>query len=62
MTAKLAAMWIAGGLFLLAGTWIVNNLEFAIGVTEYSYAFAMIIALIFFLLTGLFWISTAKNE
>ena len=59
MSFKLIATWLIGGVFLLFGVWIVNNLEFTIGVSEFSYAFAMVIALLFFLVAGLCWISVA---
>ena len=56
---KLVGTWIAGGLFFLIGTWIVNNLRLETGVTELSYALALVIALIFFLVGGLAWINVA---
>lgn len=59
MTVKLIAAWVIGGLFLLAGVWIVSNLEFTVGVSEASYALALIIALGFVLAAGLLWIAVA---
>jgi len=59
MSVKLIATWVIGGLFLLFGTWIVQNLELTLGVSELSYIFAMAIALLFFLVAGLCWISVA---
>ncbi len=59
MSFKLISAWIVGGIFLLLGTWIIQNLEMTIGVSEFSYVFAMIIALLFFLVAGLCWISVA---
>jgi hypothetical protein len=59
MTVKLVGAWVVGSLFLLAGTWIIQNLKMELGVSEFSYVFAMIIALILFLLGGLAWISVA---
>lgn len=59
MSFKLISTWVIGGLFLLLGTWIIQNLKLTIGVSEFSYAFAMVIALLFFLVTGLCWISVA---
>ncbi|GAF81711.1 unnamed protein product [marine sediment metagenome] len=59
MSVKLIATWVIGAIFLLFGIWIVNNLELTIGVSEFSYAFAMFIALLFLLLAGLCWISVA---
>jgi hypothetical protein len=56
---KLVGAWIVGGFFLLAGTWIVNNLRLEPGVSEISYVLALVIALIFFLIAGLCWINVA---
>ncbi|MBI4163768.1 MAG: hypothetical protein HY512_02815 [Candidatus Aenigmarchaeota archaeon] len=58
-SAKLVAVWVLGALFLLGGMWIMNNLEQTLGVSEFSYMFAILIALVAFLLTGLCWISVA---
>jgi hypothetical protein len=55
----MVAVWILGGLFLLGGTWIVQNLQLNIGVSELQYAIALIIALVLFLMAGLCWISVA---
>ena len=51
--------WILGGLLLLGGTWIVQNLQLNVGVTEFQYGLALVIALILFLIAGLCWISVA---
>ncbi len=59
MEVKLVIVWIIGGLLLLAGTWIVSNLELAIGVTQVSYAVALLGSLVLYLLAGLCWISVA---
>jgi membrane protein DedA with SNARE-associated domain len=59
MSAKLVFSWILGGVFLLLGIWIGNNLEFTIGVSEASYAIAMVVALIFILIGGLLWINVS---
>jgi len=59
LSFKLIVTWIIGGLFLLAGVWIIQNLELTIGVSEFSYIFAMVISLLFFLVAGLCWISVA---
>ncbi len=61
MSSKLVATWIAGGFFLLAGAWIVNNLEMNIGVSPLSYAVALFVAFIFFLIAGLMWINVASS-
>ena len=57
MSGKLIAFWILGGVFILFGAWILNNLELTIGVSDYSYALALVVAFIAFLIGGLFWIS-----
>ena len=59
MSIKHIAAWIAGAIFLVIGVWIVSNLEFTIGVSEFSYAFALLIAFLFFLVAGLCWITVA---
>jgi hypothetical protein len=59
MSVKLVGVWILGGMFMLLGTWIVQNLELNVGVSGFSYVLAMLIALVLFLLAGLAWISVA---
>jgi hypothetical protein len=59
MSAKLVITWIVGGFFLLAGTWIVQNLRIDVGVNELQYVLALIVAFILFLVAGLAWISVA---
>ncbi|RLJ08927.1 MAG: hypothetical protein DRP13_00330 [Candidatus Aenigmatarchaeota archaeon] len=59
MTGKLVFTWIMGSFFLLAGVWIVRNLEMNIGVNEFQYLFALIIAFVLILVAGLCWISVA---
>jgi len=59
MSAKLVMAWIIGGLFLLGGVWIVQNLEMNVGVGEFQYTLALLIALVLFLIAGLCWISVA---
>ena len=59
MSSKLVFSWILGGVFLLLGVWIINNLRLTIGVSELSYAIAMIVALIFILMAGLLWINVS---
>ena len=55
----MVTVWILGGFFLLGGTWIIQNLQLNIGVSELQYAIALVIALVLFLITGLCWISVA---
>ena len=59
MEHKLILVWILGGLFLLAGIWIVSNLELTEGVTIIAYSMALLAALVLVLLGGLCWISVA---
>ena len=59
MSSKLVLSWVLGGVFLLLGIWIINNLEFGLGVTELSYGIAMLVALIFILIAGLLWINVS---
>jgi hypothetical protein len=58
-SSRLILLWILGGVFLLIGIWVINNLEFGPGVGEYSYAIALVVALIFILMGGLLWINTS---
>jgi len=59
MSVKLVGVWILGGVFMLLGTWIIQNLELNVGVSGFSYMLALLIALVMFLLTGLAWISVS---
>ena len=59
MEIKLIIVWILGGLFMMAGSWIVGHLDLTVGVTQISYAFALLGSLVLFLLAGLCWISVA---
>jgi hypothetical protein len=59
MSSKIVFAWIIGGMFILGGTWIVQNLQLNIGVSDFQYYLALLIALIMFLLAGLCWISVA---
>ena len=59
ISAKIVFAWIIGGMFILGGTWIVQNLQLNVGVTDFQYYLALLIALILFLLAGLCWISVA---
>lgn len=56
---KLVVTWVAGALLLLAGSWIINNLRLGPGVSDVQYAFALILALVLYLLAGFAWISVA---
>lgn len=59
MSSKLVFSWILGGIFLTLGIWILNNLRFGLGVSELSYATAMLVSLIFILIAGLLWINVS---
>ncbi len=59
MTARLVISWAIGGLFILLGVWIINNLKLTLGVSELSYVVAMIVAYILILIGGLLWINIA---
>ncbi len=58
-SAKLVGVWIAGGILLLLGSWIINNLKLGPGVSDAQYIFALLLGLAFFLAAGLAWISVA---
>lgn len=59
MSAKLVLSWILGAVFMTLGVWIVSNLEVNLGVSEFSYIVAIVLAFILFLLAGFSWISVA---
>lgn len=59
MSMKLVSFWILGGLFLLGGIWIIDKLELNVGVSDFSYYLALLLALAFILIAGLCWISVA---
>jgi len=59
MEIKLVIFWILGSLLTLGGAWIIGNLEMPVGVTQVSYAIAVIASMVMFLLAGLCWISVA---
>ena len=59
MSVKLVGVWVVGGVFMLLGSWIIQNLEFNVGVSEVSYVLALLIAFLMFLIAGLAWISVA---
>lgn len=59
MTVKLISFWILGGLSMLFGFFITNNLKYEIGVTDLGFVLALVVALVLILIAGLFWISVA---
>jgi hypothetical protein len=58
---KLVLVWIVGALLMLGGSWIMGNLEPALGVTAPSYYLAVVAAFVLFLLAGLCWIAVANS-
>jgi hypothetical protein len=56
---KLILFWIIGALALLLGSWIAGHVEKTLGVTDLSYALALLVALILFLFGGFLWIAVA---
>ncbi|MBI4173839.1 MAG: hypothetical protein HY519_03915 [Candidatus Aenigmarchaeota archaeon] len=56
---KYLAAWILGALFMMAGTWVIQNLQLNIGVTIENYVLALLVAFVFFLAGGLLWIAVA---
>ncbi|MBN1896946.1 MAG: hypothetical protein JW789_04465 [Candidatus Aenigmarchaeota archaeon] len=59
MSHKLVIFWLAGGLFLLAGSWIMGNLDLSVGISTASYYMAVVTSLVLYLLAGLCWIAVA---
>ncbi len=59
MSVKLVSAWIAGALFMLAGSWITGNLEATVGVSAVSYYMALVAAFVLFLMAGICWIAVA---
>ena len=60
MSHKLVVFWVAGGLLLLAGSWIMGNIDMSVGVSTVSYYMAIVTALVLYLLAGLCWIAVAS--
>lgn len=56
---KLIVFWILGAAMLTLGMLVVSNLEMTLGVSPFSYAVALFIAFVMFMLAGLCWISVA---
>lgn len=59
MSVKLISFWVLGAVLLVAGAWIINNLELVVGVPEPAYIIALLIAFVLFLVAGLCWISVS---
>ena len=56
---KIMAFWIIGALMILLGSMIAGRVEMGLGVSDAGFFFALLIALVLFLLGGLLWISVA---
>jgi len=56
---KIAFLWLLASLFLLFGSMIAGQLQRSFGSNEIALWIAFLLALIFFLLAGLFWIAIA---
>lgn len=56
---RITLFWVVGAVFILFGSMIAGSLQKTIGVTDISYALAILIAFVFFLIGGLLWISVS---
>lgn len=56
---KMVFFWFIGAFCLLLGSMIAGQLEKTIGVTDLTYGFALVLALVLFLIGGLMWITVA---
>lgn len=54
-------LWILGSVFGFAGAMLAGNIEWVEGTTAASYGLTAVIAFLFFMLTGMCWISAAIN-
>ncbi len=53
--------WVIGAVFFFLGGLFAGNLRWLEGTTDWSYGISIILTFAFFLLGGLFWISSAVN-
>lgn len=53
--------WIIGAVFFFLGGLFAGNLRWLEGTTEFSFGVSVALTFVFFLLGGLFWISSAVN-
>jgi hypothetical protein len=53
--------WIIGTIFIFLGGLFAGNVRWLEGTTEFSYGLSIALTIIFFLLGGMFWISSAVN-
>ncbi len=56
---RFVIFWILGAVLILAGSWIAGHVEWTLGTTKLSYAFALFLAFLSILLGGLCWIGVA---
>ena len=56
---KIVTFWILGSVCITFGAMIAGHLEKTLGVSDLSFAFALMIAFVLFLVGGLLWISVA---
>lgn len=56
---KLAVFWIVGSIAILFGAWIVGHVEMTLGVTQQSYAIALLISLLLIMFGGICWVAIA---
>jgi MFS-type transporter involved in bile tolerance (Atg22 family) len=56
---KITLLWILASLFLLLGSMISGQLQRSFGTNDVALWIAFFLALMFFLLAGLFWIAIA---
>jgi hypothetical protein len=56
---KVAFLWVLASLFLLFGSMVAGQLQRSFGTNEIAFWLAFFLALMCFLLAGLFWITIA---
>jgi hypothetical protein len=53
--------WIIGTFFFFLGGLFAGNLRWLEGTTDWSFGVSILLTFIFFLMAGMFWISSAVN-
>lgn len=56
---KVVILWVLGAVCILVGSLIAGNAEAGMGTSTESFIISLVIALMFFLLGGIFWVSVA---
>ena len=56
---KVITFWFLGSITLLLGTLIAGHVDISPGTSTLAFLFAITVALVLFIITGLLWISTA---